>query len=180
MVLKDVPYRDAIDLVSDWDERTQWDKTFDGVSFLDQMADFKVLKCYQKKKHRCVVLATLDREDEEPYYACAWKGSTHPSVPGEDNKLNVMRLETGICGAIIRPYHDATRSSKITIITQVRGSIPSPLKSTFLTGNPSKWLIWLKKHHDTRAKDIVEKVENEDDTNKDEASSVSSRSENQN
>ena len=46
---------------------------------------------YQKKKHRCVVLATLDREDEEPYHACAWKGGTHPSVPGEDNKLNVMR-----------------------------------------------------------------------------------------
>ncbi|RMX50412.1 hypothetical protein pdam_00010420 [Pocillopora damicornis] len=178
MVLKDIPYRDAIDLVSDWDERTKWDKTFDGVSFLDQMADFKVLKCYQKKKHRCVVLATLDREDEEPYHACAWKGGTHPSVPGEDNKLNVLRLETGICGAIIRPYHDATRSSKITIITQVRGSIPSPLKSTFLTGNPSKWLIWLKKHYDTRAKDIVEK-ENEDDSNKDEASSVSSRSEKQ-
>lgn len=91
---------------------------------------------------------------------------------------SLFRLETGICGAIIRPYHDATRSSKITIITQVRGSIPSPLKSTFLTGNPSKWLIWLKKHHDTRAKDNVEK-ENEDDSNKDEASSVSSRSEKQ-
>jgi len=34
----------AIELVSDWDERSKWDKTFDGVSFLDQMADFKVLK----------------------------------------------------------------------------------------------------------------------------------------
>lgn len=178
MVLKDIPYRDAIDLVSDWDERTKWDKTFDGVSFVDEMADFKVLKCYQKKKHRCVVLASLDREDEEPYYAWAWKAGTHPSVPGEDNKLTVMRLETGICGAIIRPYHDATRSSKITIITQVRGSIPSPLKSTFLTGNPSKWLIWLKKHHDSQARSTVEK-DDEDDKNKDEGSSVSSKSEKQ-
>ena len=34
----------AIDLLSDWDERGKWDKTFDGVSFLDQMGDFKVLK----------------------------------------------------------------------------------------------------------------------------------------
>lgn len=104
-----------------------------------------------------------------------------PKPPVFDTSIrlcSLFRLETGICGAIIRPYHDATRSSKITIITQVRGSIPSPLKSTFLTGNPSKWLIWLKKHHDTRAKDIVEK-ENEDDSNKDEASSVSSRSEKQ-
>lgn len=38
------PFPLAIELVSDWDERTKWDKTFDGVSFLDQMADFKVLK----------------------------------------------------------------------------------------------------------------------------------------
>ena len=34
----------AIELVSDWEERNKWDKTFDGVSFLDQMADFKLLK----------------------------------------------------------------------------------------------------------------------------------------
>ncbi|KAJ7380920.1 hypothetical protein OS493_004505 [Desmophyllum pertusum] len=167
MVLKDVPYRDAIDLVSDWDERTKWDKTFDGVSFLDQMADFKVLKCSQKKKNRCLVLASLDREDEEPYYAWAWKGSNHPSVPGEDTKITVMRLETGICGAIVRPYHDATRSSKITIITQVRGSVPSPLKSTYLTGNPSKWLVWLKKHHNSQVKNTM------DDDNDD--ASVSSK-----
>lgn len=38
------PFVLAIDLVSDWDERTKWDKTFDGISFLDQMADFKLLK----------------------------------------------------------------------------------------------------------------------------------------
>ena len=47
-----------------------------------------------KKKNRCMVLASLDREDEEPCYACAWKGSSHPSVPGEDTKLTVMRLES--------------------------------------------------------------------------------------
>lgn len=46
----------------------------------------------QKKKNRCVVLASLDREDEEPCYAWAWKGSSHPSVPGEDTKVTVMRL----------------------------------------------------------------------------------------
>ncbi|KAL9979092.1 hypothetical protein ACROYT_G016697 [Oculina patagonica] len=178
MVLKDIPYRDAIDLVSDWDERSKWDKTFDGVSFLDQMADFKLLKCSQKKKNRCAVLASLDREDEEPYYAWAWKGSNHPSVPGEDTKLTVMRLETGICGAIIRPYHDATRSCKITIITQVRGSVPSPLKSTYLTGNPSKWLLWMKKHHNSQLKSTLEK-EQDDDKNKDDASSVSSKSDKQ-
>ena len=38
------PFVLAIELVSDWDERTKWDKTFDGVSFLDQMADLKLLK----------------------------------------------------------------------------------------------------------------------------------------
>ena len=38
------PFILAIDLVSDWDERAKWDKTFDGISFLDQMADFKLLK----------------------------------------------------------------------------------------------------------------------------------------
>ncbi|XP_020614176.1 trichohyalin-like [Orbicella faveolata] len=177
MVLKDIPYRDAIDLVSDWDERTKWDKTFDGISFLDQMADFKLLKCSQKKKNRCVVLASLDREDEEPCYAWAWKGSSHPSVPGEDTKVTVMRLETGICGAVIRPYHDATRSSKITLITQIRGSVPSPLKSTYLTGNPSKWLLWLKKHHTSQVKSTMEKEG--DDNNKDDASSASSKSDKQ-
>jgi len=177
MVLKDLPYRDAIDLVSDWDERSKWDKTFDGVSFLDQMADFKVLKCAQKKKNRCLVLASLDREDEEPNYAWAWKAANHPSVPGEDTKVTVLKMETGICGAVIRPYHDATRSSKITIITQVRGSVPSPLKSTYLTGNPGKWLIWLKKHHDSKVKNTVEK--GEDDKNKDDSSSVSSKSDKQ-
>ena len=41
-----LPFILAIDLVSDWEERSKWDKTFDGVSFLDQMADFKVLKWY--------------------------------------------------------------------------------------------------------------------------------------
>ena len=46
----------------------------------------------QKKKNRCAVLASLDREGEEPYYAWAWKGASHPSVPGEDTKLTVMRL----------------------------------------------------------------------------------------
>ena len=45
-----------------------------------------------KKKNRCVVLASLDREDEEPCYAWAWKGSSHPSVPGEDTKVTVMRF----------------------------------------------------------------------------------------
>ena len=39
-----LPFALAIELVSDWDERSKWDKTFDGVSFLDQMADFKLLK----------------------------------------------------------------------------------------------------------------------------------------
>lgn len=38
------------------------------------------------------MLASLDREDEEPYYAWAWKGSNHPSVPGEDTKITVMRF----------------------------------------------------------------------------------------
>lgn len=38
------------------------------------------------------MLASLDREDEEPCYAWAWKGSSHPSVPGEDTKVTVMRL----------------------------------------------------------------------------------------
>lgn len=51
-----------------------------------------VFNSSQKKKNRCAVLASLDREDEEPYYAWAWKGSNHPSVPGEDTKLTVMRL----------------------------------------------------------------------------------------
>ena len=46
----------------------------------------------QKKKNRCFVLASLDREDEEPCYAWAWKGSSHPSVPGDDTKATVMRL----------------------------------------------------------------------------------------
>lgn len=46
----------------------------------------------QKKKNRCLVLASLEREDEEPCYAWAWKGSSHPSVPGEDTKATVMRL----------------------------------------------------------------------------------------
>ena len=46
----------------------------------------------QKKKNRCLVLASLDREDEEPCYAWAWKGSSHPSVPGDDTKATVMRL----------------------------------------------------------------------------------------
>ncbi|XP_068705662.1 uncharacterized protein [Montipora foliosa] len=170
IVLKDVPYRDAIDLVADWEERSKWDKTFDGVSFLDQMADFKVLKCSLEKKNRCFVLASLDREDEEPYYAWTWKAANHPSVPGDDTKVTVLRMETGICGAIIRPYHDATRSSKITIITQVRGSVPSPLKSTYLTGNPSKWLSWLKKHYESKAKNTAKK----DD--KDDSSSTSSDS----
>ncbi|CAH3045073.1 unnamed protein product [Porites lobata] len=164
MILKDVPYRDAIDLLSDWDERGKWDKTFDGVSFLDQMGDFKVLKCSHNKKNRCLVLASLDREDEEPYYAWAWKSANHPSVPGEDTKLTVMRLDTGICGAIIRPYHDATQSSKITLITQVRGSIPSSLKSTYLIGNPSKWLIWLKKHHDSQVNKTAEQNKENDDS----------------
>ena len=81
--------------------------------------------------------------------------------------LRFFRLETGICGAIVRPYHDATRSSKITIITQVRGSVPSPLKSTYLTGNPSKWLVWLKKHHNSQVKNTM------DDDNDD--ASVSSK-----
>lgn len=170
IVLKDVPYRDAIDLIADWEERSKWDKTFDGVSFLDQMADFKVLKCSLEKKNRCFVLASLDREDEEPYYAWTWKAANHPSVPGDDTKVTVLRMETGICGAIIRPYHDATRSSKITIITQVRGSVPSPLKSTYLTGNPSKWLSWLKKHYESKAKNTAKK----DD--KDDSSSTSSDS----
>ncbi|XP_073234766.1 lipoxygenase homology domain-containing protein 1-like isoform X3 [Porites lutea] len=164
MILKDVPYRDAIDLLSDWDERGKWDKTFDGVSFLDQMGDFKVLKCSHNKKNRCLVLASLDREDEEPYYAWAWKSANHPSVPGEDTKLTVMRLDTGICGAIIRPYHDATQSSKITLITQVRGSVPSSLKSTYLIGNPSKWLIWLKKHHDSQVNKTAEQNKENDDS----------------
>ena len=44
------------------------------------------------KKNRCLVLASLDREDEEPYYAWAWKSANHPSVPGEDTKLTVMRF----------------------------------------------------------------------------------------
>lgn len=38
------------------------------------------------------MLASLDREDEEPYYAWAWKSANHPSVPGEDTKLTVMRF----------------------------------------------------------------------------------------
>ena len=42
------PFVLAIDLVSDWDERSKWDKTFDGISFLDQMADFKLLKWWAK------------------------------------------------------------------------------------------------------------------------------------
>ena len=50
-----------------------------------------LLNSSQKKKNRCAVLASLDREDEEPYYAWAWKGSNHPSVPGEDTKLTLMR-----------------------------------------------------------------------------------------
>lgn len=82
-----------------------------------------------------------------------------------------------MCGAIIRPYHDATRSSKITLITQIRGSVPSPLKSTYLTGNPSKWLLWLKKHHTSQVKSTMEMEE--DDKNKDDASSVSSKSDKQ-
>ena len=81
-------------------------------------------------------------------------------------------MDTGICGAIIRPYHDAKRSSKITIITQVRGSVPSPLKSTYLTGNPSKWLGWLKKHYESQEKNDAKKNENGD------SSSSSSSSDN--
>lgn len=38
------------------------------------------------------MLASLDREDEEPYYAWAWKAANHPSVPGEDTKVNVLRF----------------------------------------------------------------------------------------
>ena len=74
------------------------------------------------------------------------------------------RLDTGICGAIIRPYHDATQSSKITLITQVRGSVPSSLKSTYLIGNPSKWLIWLKKHHDSQVNKTAEQNKENDDS----------------
>ncbi|XP_074618352.1 lipoxygenase homology domain-containing protein 1-like isoform X3 [Acropora palmata] len=172
IVLKDVPYREVIDLVTDWGERSKWDKTFDAISFLDQMADFKVLKCSLEKKNRCFVIASLDREDEQPYYAWVWKAANHPSVPGEDSKVTVLKMDTGICGAIIRPYHDATRSSKITIITQVRGSVPSPLKSTYLTGNPSKWLGWLKKHYESQEKNDAKKNENRD------SSSSSSSSDN--
>ncbi|XP_044174759.1 uncharacterized protein LOC114975839 isoform X6 [Acropora millepora] len=172
IVLKDVPYREVIDLVTEWGERSKWDKTFDAISFLDQMADFKVLKCSLEKKNRCFVIASLDREDEQPYYAWVWKAANHPSVPGEDSKVTVLKMDTGICGAIIRPYHDATRSSKITIITQVRGSVPSPLKSTYLTGNPSKWLGWLKKHYESQEKNDLKKNENRD------SSSSSSSSDN--
>lgn len=51
-----------------------------------------VLYSSQDKKNRCLVLATLDREDEEPYYAWAWKAANHPSVPGEDTKVTVLRF----------------------------------------------------------------------------------------
>ena len=44
VIIYNLSFALAIELVSDWDERSKWDKTFDGVSFLDQMADFKLLK----------------------------------------------------------------------------------------------------------------------------------------
>ena len=45
-----------------------------------------------EKKNRCFVLASLDREDEEPYYAWTWKAANHPSVPGDDTKVTVLRF----------------------------------------------------------------------------------------
>ena len=110
-------------------------------------------------------------------FLCLWQALIKHSRYLPKTVFLIFRMETGICGAVIRPYHDATRSSKITIITQVRGSVPSPLKSTYLTGNPGKWLIWLKKHHDSQVKNTVEK--GEDDKNKDDSSSVSSKSDKQ-
>ena len=56
------------------------------------MYTLSVLYSSQNKKNRCLVLATLDREDEEPYYAWAWKAANHPSVPGEDTKVTVLRF----------------------------------------------------------------------------------------
>lgn len=62
-----------------------------------------------------------------------------------------LRLDTMTCGAVIRPYYDESQFSKVTIITQLRGSIPAPLRNTYLTGNPTKWLSQLKKFHAQRS-----------------------------
>lgn len=69
------------------------------------------------------------------------------------------RLFYLVSGLVIRPIEDGSQSSKVTIICQVKGSVPSKVKNTFLAAKPAKWIAELKKHHAKMSQEVQVKEE---------------------
>jgi hypothetical protein len=65
-------------------------------------------------------------------------------------------LDFLISGLVIRPIDGG---SQVTLLCQVKGSVPSQVKSTFLAANPAKWMDALKKHHANKTKENTVKEE---------------------
>uniref|UniRef100_A0A6P8J2Q7 Uncharacterized protein LOC116306425 isoform X2 n=1 Tax=Actinia tenebrosa TaxID=6105 RepID=A0A6P8J2Q7_ACTTE len=152
ITLDDIPYSDAVEIISDWDSRLEWDKTFDKVTVLETIDTSRLVYCPVKKRE--LFLAIQDRLEEQ-YYASAWKNTAHPKI--DNNKNKKLKLYYLVSGLVIRPI--SSGGSQITLLCQVKGSVPSQVKSTFLAANPAKWIDALKKHYDSRIKENSAKEE---------------------
>ncbi|XP_032242915.2 uncharacterized protein LOC5517078 isoform X2 [Nematostella vectensis] len=141
-----VPYDEAVKLLQDWGTRHHWDKTFDRIDVLEMVDDSSSLLIHCPIKKRDFVLATLNKEEKsEPYFASAWRNTTHPNTRNE--KIKPLKLDYLFAGLVVRPQSVDNSSSLVTIICQVKGSVPSQAKGTFLAADPAKWAASLKKFH---------------------------------
>ncbi|XP_032242918.1 uncharacterized protein LOC5517079 isoform X1 [Nematostella vectensis] len=144
MTLRHISYDQARRRIMNWDVRMEWDKTFDDVIILDRTYHFNVIHCSIKRQG--LTLAILeDIDPDEPYHACVWKVTDFPDYqPASPCKM--LKYETMMSGLVIRPIDNGSQSSKVTLLCQVKGSVSQPLRNTFLTGSPEKWLEMLKKY----------------------------------
>ncbi|XP_032243001.2 uncharacterized protein LOC116621138 [Nematostella vectensis] len=146
-----VPYDEAVKLLQDWETRRHWDKTFDRIDVLGKFDDPSSLLIHCPIKKHEFGLEILDKDDKnEPYFASAWRNATHPKTQHE--KPKPLKLDYLFAGLVVRPQSVDNNSLLVTIICQVKGSVPSQAKGTFLVADPAKWAASLKKFHAQKLK----------------------------
>jgi len=181
MTLTGIPYKKAINLITDIKLRREWDQQYRKLDVLEKIGNFQVIYCQLKMptfyKPRELVEAVMERVDDSEDNKChivVYRTTSHPSIP---TPKKCIRAESPLSGIIIRPVDDGSESSRITVLSQYRlhGSAPRMSKNRFISSQPVEWYhslldyIQQQKKREQKQRELDEKLKAKEEKAKEES-----------
>ncbi|XP_048581730.1 uncharacterized protein LOC116621114 isoform X2 [Nematostella vectensis] len=156
-----IPYKDAVRLISDWDYRRVWDKTFSKIEVIKKDGAEKLIHCPLSKK--CdLTLAVRDKNyKNDPSFITTWRRhNTQPSSPKDKRQSKILEFDTRTCGILLCPAENEAEEvgTRLSIICQLTGPTDHVIKNTYLAGDPQRWLKNLQKYSERERKQQQFKV----------------------